>query len=101
MLEDKLRGHKEHMGPLILERADIQHETRIQCRMDVITETHKLIMLQLFQLATSRYADVRGLAQCSMLLAYQHFPYSYKIVLPPVLEILGKNTEEHHDAYKV
>lgn len=101
MFEDKLVGNKGRMGPLVLERCDIQHETRVLYQSVAPTETHKRIMLELFTLAISRYADVRLKAQSSLFSALKYFPYSYMFIVPRVVEILAKDTEEHHDACKV
>lgn len=101
MLNDKLVGNKKRMGPVILERVDIQHEARLQVQSYVLTETHKKIMLELVALATSRYADVRSKAQCVLFYGLRYFPHSYTYVVPRLMDILAKDTDEHHDAYKV
>lgn len=101
IFEDKLIGNKDRMGPLILERCDIQHELRILAQSIALTEIHKRIMLELFTLAISRYADVRSKAQSSLFSALKNFPYSYTFIVPRLIDILAKDTEEYHDAYKV
>lgn len=101
VFEDKLVGNKNRMGPLILERCDIQHECRQLTQLVVLTETHKQIMLELFILAISRYADVRSKAQAGLFSALTSFPYSYTFIVPRLMDILAKDTEEHHDEYKV
>lgn len=101
IFEDKLVGNKNRMGPLILERCDIQHEYRLLAQSVALTETHKRIMLELFTLAISRYADVRSKAQASLFSALKNFPYSYTFIVPCLIDILAKDTEEYHDAYKV
>lgn len=101
IFEDKLIGNKDRMGPLILERCDIQHELRILAQSVALTETHKRIMLELFTLAISRYADVRSKAQSSLFSALKNFPYSYTFIVSRLIDILAKDTEEYHDAYKV
>ncbi|KAM0724588.1 Proteasome activator complex subunit 4B [Formica fusca] len=100
IFEDKLIGNKDRMGPLILERCDIQHELRILAQSVALTETHKRIMLELFTLAISRYADVRSKAQSSLFSALKNFPYSYTFIVSRLIDILAKDTEEYHDAYK-
>lgn len=101
IFEDKLTGKKDRMGPLILERCDIQHELRMLTQSVAVTETHKQIMLELFTLAISRYADVRMKAQSSLFSAFKNFRYSYTFIVPHLIDILGKDTEKYHDAYKV
>ncbi|XP_029164235.1 proteasome activator complex subunit 4B-like isoform X2 [Nylanderia fulva] len=100
IFEDKLMGNKNRMGPLILERCDIQHEYRQLTQLVMLTETHKQIMFELFTLAISRYGDVRSKAQDGLFSAFKNFPYSSKLIVPRLIDILAKDTEEHHDAYK-
>lgn len=101
IFEDKLTGNKDRMGPLILERCDIQHEFRMLTQSIAVTETHKRIMLELFTLAISRYADVRMKAQSSLFSAFKNFRYCHTFILRHVIDILEKDTEKYHDAYKV
>lgn len=101
LLEDKLVGNKSRIGPIILERCYIQHEARVLSQLVALTETHKRVMLELFQLATSRYAKVRSKAQSSLFSALKYFRYSYTIIIPHFIDILARDTEEHHNAYKV
>ncbi|XP_032665023.1 proteasome activator complex subunit 4-like isoform X2 [Odontomachus brunneus] len=100
MFEDKLVENKCRIGPIILERCDIQHEARLLSQSVALTETHKRIMLELFTLAISRYADVRLKAQASLFSALNCFPYSFTFIVPHLIDILAKDTEKHHDAYK-
>ncbi|KAL0124071.1 hypothetical protein PUN28_006100 [Cardiocondyla obscurior] len=97
--EDKLVG-KNHIASVIMERCDIQHELRLTAQSVASTETHKLIILELFTLAVGRYADVRAKAQASLFSAFKCFPHSYTLVMPRLIDILGRDTERHHDAYK-
>lgn len=101
MFEDKLTGNKSRIAPIILERCDIQHELRLLAQSVALTETHRQIIFELFTLATSRYADVRLKAQSSLFSAFKNFPYSYTLIIPRLTEILAKDTEKYHDAYKV
>ncbi|KYM97994.1 Proteasome activator complex subunit 4 [Cyphomyrmex costatus] len=98
--EDKLVGNKSHIASVIMNRCDIQHETRLVAQLVAFTETHKRIILELFTLAIGRYADVRSKAQASLFSAFKTFPYSYMLIMPHFFDILGRDTEEHHDAYK-
>ncbi|XP_012536547.2 proteasome activator complex subunit 4B isoform X1 [Monomorium pharaonis] len=98
--EDKLVGNKNHIASVIIDRCNIQHELRLITQSIALTKTHKQIILELFTLAVSRYADVRSKAQASLVTALQHFPYSYTLIMPHLIDILGRDTEEHHDAYK-
>lgn len=99
--EDRLVGNKSHIASVIMDRCDIQHELRLIAQSIALTETHKQIILELFTLAVGRYADVRSKAQTSLFTAFKSFPYSHSLIMPRLIDILGRDTEEHHDAYKV
>lgn len=99
--EDRLVGNKSHIASVIMDRCDIQHELRLIAQSVALTETHKRIILELFTLAVSRYANVRSKAQVSLFSVFKSFPYSYTLIMPHLIDILGRDTEEHHDAYKV
>jgi len=101
MFEDKLLRNKGRVGPIILERCDIHYVLRQVLQPDVLTETHKRIILELFTLAVSRYADVRSKAQSGLFSVFKFFPFSCLLIVPHLINILAKDTEEHHDAYKV
>ncbi|XP_011068182.1 PREDICTED: proteasome activator complex subunit 4B-like [Acromyrmex echinatior] len=98
--EDRLVGNKSHIASVIMDRCDIQHEIRSIAQSVALTETHKRIIFELFTLAVGRYADVRSKAQASLFSAFKTFPYSYTLIMPRFIDILRKDTEEHHDAYK-
>ncbi|XP_012226473.1 proteasome activator complex subunit 4B-like [Linepithema humile] len=100
MFEDKLLKNKGRVGPIILERCDTQYVLRQVLQSNVLTETHKRIILELFTLAVSRYADVRSKAQSGLFSVFKFFPFSHKLIIPHVIDILAKDTEKHHDAYK-
>ncbi|OAD56880.1 Proteasome activator complex subunit 4 [Eufriesea mexicana] len=65
-----------------------------------LTETHKEIILKLFTLATSRYADVRGQAQCILSRAFHYLPFSCRFIVPKLLDVLKEDPEIDHDAYE-
>lgn len=100
-MEDKLVKRKGVIGACVLLRAETQHVTRSYLQIVNLTETHKQIMLQLFTLATSRYAIVQWQAQYILSRAFQYFPFSWKIVTPKLVDVLGEDPETDQDAYKV
>lgn len=101
IFEDKLVDKKSHIASVLMDRCDVQHESRLLAQSIALTETHKRIMLELFTLAVSRYANVRSKAQASLFSVFKTFPFSYTLIMPRIIDILGRDTEEHHDAYKV
>nr|XP_034177609.1 proteasome activator complex subunit 4-like [Osmia lignaria] len=100
VMEDKLVKKKGVIGACVLLRAETQHVTRSYLQIVNLTETHKQIMLQLFTLATSRYASVQWQAQYILSRAFQYFSFSWKIITPKLLDILGEDPETDKDAYK-
>ncbi|KYQ53699.1 Proteasome activator complex subunit 4 [Trachymyrmex zeteki] len=98
--EDKLVGNKSHIASVIMDRCDIQHEIRSIAQSVALTETHKRIIFELFTLTIGRYADVRSKAQASLFSVFKTFSFSYMLIMPRLIDILKKDTEEHHDAYK-
>ncbi|XP_011874622.1 PREDICTED: proteasome activator complex subunit 4-like [Vollenhovia emeryi] len=101
--DDKLVGNKNDIALVVIARCILQHEFRLNSQSTTtvaLTETHKRIILQLFTLAVSRYANVRFKAQASLFSTFENFPYSSTLILPDLIEILGKDTEKYHDAYK-
>ncbi|KAF7990670.1 hypothetical protein HCN44_000475 [Aphidius gifuensis] len=99
-LRDDLIKKRRHMVECILERCHLQHEIRIFSRFYPLTEYHKFIMLQLFKLSTTTYAQVRIHSQDVLFSALGYFPTSRNIFIPDILELLAKDPEEHHDAHK-
>ena len=98
--EDKLTN-KDGNIVFYWDRITNQHEARVQYQTFVFTKTHEHIMLKLMELATSRYAKVRSLAQTVLSDAMSYYRHSCKILMPYILDILSRDTDEHHEAYKV
>ena len=103
-LDNRLKGSKKTIRPLLIDRVMIQHESRLnEAYKTEFTETHEKVLRNLFQLATSNYAGVRIRAQDSLLHMTSTYAYSYKVVLDPLLQLLsGDNSEEKvsHEAFK-
>ncbi|XP_046740797.1 proteasome activator complex subunit 4-like [Diprion similis] len=100
LIEDKLKGKQKHMRITMVQRAAIQHEIRFMESVVCLTETHKSIMLELFKLGTSRYGEVRSRAQSLLFTAMQYFTFSHNVIVPEIVKILSKDSEEHHEAFK-
>ncbi|KAK0164442.1 hypothetical protein PV328_003071 [Microctonus aethiopoides] len=99
-LKDELVKRKRILPEYILERVELQHELRVYSRLYHLTNYHKFIMLQLFELATSRYATIRIGAQDSIFLALPFFPYSRTVFKSVLLDLMAKDPEEHHELHK-
>uniref|UniRef100_A0A0C9QKU2 PSME4 protein n=1 Tax=Fopius arisanus TaxID=64838 RepID=A0A0C9QKU2_9HYME len=99
-LRDDLIKKRKYLAEYIVERAELQHEMRIYARFYCFRAIHKDIILQLFNLATSMYADVRKTPQDLLFMAHTYFSDSYKSLEPHLVEMLGRNPEEHHEGHK-
>ncbi|CAL7949711.1 unnamed protein product [Xylocopa violacea] len=100
MMKDMLVRKKGIIAFFVLLRAEVQHVTRSYSQIFNLTETHNEVMLKLFTLATSRYAGVRCHAQGVVFKALHHLPFSWRIIVPKLLETLKNDPETNHEAYK-
>lgn len=100
-LANKLHRNKQHIRSLLIERTVLQHESRVlEGAVCDLTHTHRRIMENLLKLSTSQYSQVRSKAQGTLNSVFQYFPYSYKLVLPELVEYLKKDPIENHDQFK-
>ncbi|KYB26764.1 proteasome activator complex subunit 4 [Tribolium castaneum] len=100
LLEDRLHQNKLHLRHILINRVMLQQEFRIESRSCSFTETHKQILLDLFELSVSRYSEVRISAQSKLFSVVSYFPYSYTVLTSRIFEILKLNSEEHHEKFK-
>jgi proteasome activator subunit 4 len=100
LLEDRLHQNKLHLRHVLINRVMLQQEFRTESRSCSFTETHKQILLDLFELSVCRYSEVRITAQCKVFAVVSYFPYSYTVLTPRMFEILKLNSEEHHEKFK-
>ena len=68
--------------------------------MTRFTELHQSLMKDLISLATSHYSEVRGQAQDTLFNCFRSFPYSYRVTLPDVLNLLKKESDSSHEQFK-
>lgn len=73
---------------------------RNESRSCTFTDTHRQILLDLFELSVGRYSEVRILAQAKLFTAISHFPYSYTVLTGKLKEILQINSVENHEKFK-
>ncbi|XP_077299850.1 proteasome activator complex subunit 4-like isoform X2 [Arctopsyche grandis] len=99
-LEDRLAGRPGHLRSLLADRAMLQHEFRVQAISGPLTAAQAENMLSLFTLATSLYSEVRTLSQCRLNWIISNFAYSFKVVLPHLIESLKVNPENEHERLK-
>ncbi len=102
VLENKLLGKKKNIRPIFVDRAHLQHETRLVENVNRdFTDHHRQIFEDILELATNHYSEVRIKAQELMGKCHRHFAYSYKVVLPRLLQLVHKDTSGvTHEQYK-
>ncbi|KAJ8979647.1 hypothetical protein NQ317_001354 [Molorchus minor] len=100
LLEDRLHQKKLHLRHVLIDRVMLQQEFRIESRNCSFTETHKKILLDLFELSVSRYSEVRIAAQARLFGIISYFPYSYSVLTEKIKEILQLDSEKHHEKFK-
>lgn len=100
VLADCLRGGKLHLRPLLIDRVMLHQEFRTESRSFTFTETHKQILVNLYQLSVSHYSEVRVRAQKKIFLAVSSFPYSYTVLTPLIKESLQIDSEKKHEEFK-
>ena len=99
-LENRLVGARRQIRALMLDRALLQLEDRLIHRCNTpVSQTHKKVIENLLTLATSHYSGVRSRAQDILHKCLSLFGYSYRLITPRLIEIIG-NKETKHEAFK-
>lgn len=100
-MEDKLTGNKGYLPYYLMQRVSLQHELRKAHTTRAMTQTSQDIILNLFKLSISQYSRIRMKAQSVLSEITKDFPNAYQTLIPHMIEVLQRDTEVHHDAYKV
>ncbi|CAL1599788.1 unnamed protein product [Knipowitschia caucasica] len=89
-MENRLLGKKKHIRALLIDRVLLQHEMRKLvvegCEYKVV---HQDLLSDLLLLSTSSYSQVRSRAQTVLMAALGTYSFSYRDVIPRVLQLLG------------
>ena len=100
IMENRLIGGRKHIRPIHIDRAFLQHESRVleKCHT-ALTSSHVQVYKNLLSLATSHYSSVRSHAQSSLLKCTQNFAHSYRVLMPTLLNSLqqDENTVSHEE----
>ncbi|XP_068688324.1 proteasome activator complex subunit 4-like isoform X1 [Montipora foliosa] len=100
-MEDKLAGKKKHVRPLLIERVQLQHEMRSLDRVSTqLTTLHKILLDDLFKLATTVYTEVRIKAQRVLSSCIDVFDYFARTLVPPTLLKLQNTPDVSHEEFK-
>lgn len=94
--QNKLLGSKRHLRYLLVERVAQQHRAMLMNKgQPEFTQLHLEVFKQLFELSVSHYVEVRILAQDTVYLMMNYFPFSESILVPMLVEELRKPEIEH------
>ncbi|XP_044171551.1 proteasome activator complex subunit 4-like [Acropora millepora] len=100
-MEDRLAGKKKHVRPLLIERVQLQHEMRVLDRVSTqLTSLHKVLLDDLFKLATTVYTEVRIKAQRVLSSCIDVFDYFARTLIPPILSKLQDSPDVSHEEFK-
>ena len=102
IMENRLIGGRKHIRPIHIDRAFLQHESRVleKCHTS-LTTVHIQVYNNLLSLATSHYSSVRSHAQSTLLKCTQNFAHSYKVLMPTLINSLQQNEETvSHEQFK-
>ncbi|CAH3144364.1 unnamed protein product [Porites evermanni] len=100
-MEDRLAGKKKHVRPLLIERVQLQHEMRILDRVSTqLTTLHKVLLDDLFKLATTVYTEVRIKAQRVLSSCIEVFDYFARTLIPTTLSKLQNSPDISHEEFK-
>jgi len=95
--QNKLLGPKRHLRYLLVERVAQQHRAMLLNKgQPDFTKLHLDVFKNLFGLAQSHYVEVRILAQDTIYLMLNYFPFSETILVPMLVEEFHKPEIEHN-----
>jgi proteasome activator subunit 4 len=101
ILHDPLRGFAMTIETTVEETIAFSHQRRLMCRqVNRVTTTHKDALLLLVKLATSMYADTRIRAQQVLDMFLSQVPYSFRLIVDQVLDIIKNQKNVSHEEFK-
>lgn len=97
-IQDDLRKRKGHVRVLLVDRVQLQQEMRLLYSCDrIFTERHRDMMNDLYHLSISRYREIRKKAQAVMFQSFVNIPFSYRCILPELIDhIKNPQHPEYH-----
>lgn len=94
--QNKLLGSKRHLRYLLVERVAQQHRAMLLNKGQLeFTKMHLEVFNSLFKLSQSHYVEVRILAQDTVYLMLNNYPFSDTILVPMLVSELRKPDIEH------
>lgn len=93
----KLLGPKRHLRYFLVERVAQQHRSMLMNKgQPEFTTLHLDVLKSLFELSQSHYVEVRVLAQDTVYMMLNYFPFSETILVPMLVSELQKREIEHN-----
>uniref|UniRef100_UPI0037E980D1 proteasome activator complex subunit 4B-like n=1 Tax=Semicossyphus pulcher TaxID=241346 RepID=UPI0037E980D1 len=101
-MENRLLGKKQHIRALLIDRVLLQHEMRkLVVDGSEYKVVHQELLCNLLLLSTSTYSQVRSRAQNVLMAALGTFSFSYRDVIPRILQLLSpQHTEGTQQQFK-
>uniref|UniRef100_A0A3Q3FX53 Proteasome activator Blm10 mid region domain-containing protein n=1 Tax=Kryptolebias marmoratus TaxID=37003 RepID=A0A3Q3FX53_KRYMA len=88
--ENRLRGKKQHVRALLIDRVLLQHEMRkLVVEGSEYKVVHQELLGDLLLLSTSTYSQVRSRAQSVLMRAMGTYSFSYRDVVPRIVQLLS------------
>ncbi|XP_056286378.1 proteasome activator complex subunit 4B-like [Pseudoliparis swirei] len=92
-MENRLHGEKQHIRALLIERVLLQHEMRkLVVEGSEYKVVHQELLCDLLRLSTSTDSQVRSRAQHVLTTALSTFSFSYRDLIPRILQLLSHQT---------
>jgi proteasome activator subunit 4 len=101
ILHDPIRGFAATIETTVEETIAFSHQRRLMYRqVNRITNLHKDALSLLVKLATSAYADTRVRAQQVLDMFLSNVPYSFRLIVDQVLDIIKNQKNVSHEEFK-
>uniref|UniRef100_A0A8C4HXU1 Proteasome activator complex subunit 4 n=1 Tax=Dicentrarchus labrax TaxID=13489 RepID=A0A8C4HXU1_DICLA len=89
-MENRLHGKKQHIRALLIDRVLLQHEMRkLVVDGSEYKVVHQELLCNLLLLSTSTYSQVRSRAQNVLTAALGTYSFSYRDLIPRILQLLS------------
>ncbi|XP_035525217.1 proteasome activator complex subunit 4B [Morone saxatilis] len=89
-MENRLHGKKQHIRALLIDRVLLQHEMRkLVVEGSEYKVVHQELLCNLLLLSTSTYSQVRSRAQNVLTAALGTYSFSYRDLIPRILQLLS------------
>ncbi|XP_041818516.1 proteasome activator complex subunit 4B [Chelmon rostratus] len=100
-MENRLHGKKQHIRALLIDRVLLQHEMRkLVVDGSEYKVVHQELLCNLLLLSTSTYSQVRSRAQSVLMAALGTYSFSYRDLIPRILQLLSPQHTNTQQQFK-